>query len=154
MNNSFEIFKQYDTSESGVGKGYPHSCDSAVGNHWLPVAARDLIQLKSLILTYRTTTGSAPAYLNAIFQRYLPSQPLHSPDDLLSLPSLCNNRSQSRLFLFMVPWWWNDLPSAVRSSDSLDTFMSNTYYLIFSQLFYFGQKHLINTLTITKQPYT
>ena len=27
------LYLQYGTSESRVGKGYPHSCDSAVGNH-------------------------------------------------------------------------------------------------------------------------
>ena len=30
--NVIDCFKQYDTSENRVGKGCPHSCDSAAGN--------------------------------------------------------------------------------------------------------------------------
>ncbi len=65
--------------------------------HWLPVAAR--IQFKTLMLAYRTTTGSAPTYFHSLLQIYTPSWDLlvsdaswyhhreaqnHSPEDSLS----------------------------------------------------------------------
>ncbi len=40
--------------------------------HWLPVTAR--IQFKTLMLVYRTTTGSAPAYFHSLLQIYIPSR--------------------------------------------------------------------------------
>ncbi len=38
--------------------------------HWLPIAAR--IKFKALMFAYRTTTGSAPLYLNSLLQTYVP----------------------------------------------------------------------------------
>ncbi len=40
--------------------------------HWLPVAAR--IQFKTLMLAYRTTTGSAPSYFHSLLRIYIPSR--------------------------------------------------------------------------------
>ncbi len=40
--------------------------------HWLPVAAR--IQFKTLMLAYRTTTGSAPTYFHSLLRIYIPSR--------------------------------------------------------------------------------
>ncbi len=42
-----------------------------VSLHWLPVAAR--IQFKTLMLIYRTTTGSAPTYFHSLLRIYIPS---------------------------------------------------------------------------------
>ncbi len=42
-----------------------------VSLHWLPVAAR--IQFKTLMLAYRTTTGSAPTYFHSLLRIYIPS---------------------------------------------------------------------------------
>ncbi len=44
--------------------------------HWLLVAAR--IKFKTLMLAYRTTTGSAPAYFHSLLQIYIPSRSLRS----------------------------------------------------------------------------
>ncbi len=38
--------------------------------HWLPIAAR--IKFKALMFAYKTTTGSAPLYLNSLLQTYVP----------------------------------------------------------------------------------
>ncbi len=40
--------------------------------HWLPVAAR--IKFKTLMIAYRTTTGSAPAYFHSLLRIYIPSR--------------------------------------------------------------------------------
>ncbi len=44
--------------------------------HWLAVAAR--IQFKTLMLAYRTTTGSTPSYFHSLLQIYIPSRSLRS----------------------------------------------------------------------------
>ncbi len=62
-----------------------------VSLHWLPVAAR--IQFKTLMLTYRTTTGSAPAYFHSLLRIYIPSR---SPAYFHSLSQIYNpSRSPS-----------------------------------------------------------
>ncbi len=38
--------------------------------HWLPIAAR--IKVKALMFAYKTTSGSAPLYLNSVLQTYVP----------------------------------------------------------------------------------
>ncbi len=43
-----------------------------VSLHWLPVAAR--IQFKTLMLAYRTITGSAPTYFHSLSRIYIPSR--------------------------------------------------------------------------------
>ncbi len=50
-----------------------------VSLHWLPVAAR--IQFKTLMLAYRTTTGSAFAYFHSLLWIYIPSRSLRSASD-------------------------------------------------------------------------
>ncbi len=81
-----------------------------VSLHWLPVAAR--IQFKTLMLAYRTTTGSAPTYFHSLLRIYTPSRSLRSASDL----------SLSRTFSFTVPGRWNDLPTPIRRAGSLSIF--------------------------------
>ncbi len=50
-----------------------------VSLHWLPVAAR--IQFKTLMLAYRTTTGSAPTYFHSLLRIYIPSKSLRSASE-------------------------------------------------------------------------
>ncbi len=50
-----------------------------VSLHWLPVAAR--IQFKTLMLAYRTTTGSAPTYFHSLLRIYIPSWSLRSASE-------------------------------------------------------------------------
>ncbi len=78
-----------------------------VSLHWLPVAAR--IQFKTLMLAYRTTTGSAPAYFHSLLRIYIPSRSLRSASERrLLAPSQRGSKSLSRTFSFTVPGWWND----------------------------------------------
>ncbi len=70
-----------------------------VSLHWLPVAAR--IQFKTLMLAYRTTTGSAPTYFHSLLR---------------------GSKLLSRTFSFTVPGRWNDLPPPIRTAASLSIF--------------------------------
>ncbi len=86
--------------------------------HWLPVAAR--IQFKTLILAYKTTTGSTPAYFHSLLRIYIPSRILRSASERrLVVPSQRVSISFSRTFSFTTPGWWNDLPTPIRNAGSL-----------------------------------
>ncbi len=92
-----------------------------VSLHWLPVAAR--IQFKTLMLAYRTTTGSAPTYFHSLLRIYIPSRSLRSASERrLVVPSQRGSKSLSRTFSFTVPGWWNDLPTPTRNAGALSIF--------------------------------
>ncbi len=89
--------------------------------HWLPVAAR--IQFKTLMLAYKTITGSAPSYFHSLITFYIPSRSLRSASErCLVGPSQRGTKSLSRTFSFTVPGWWNELPTPIRNAESLTIF--------------------------------
>ncbi len=92
-----------------------------ISMHWLPDSAR--IQFKTLMLAYRTTTGSAPANFHSLLRIYIPSRSLRSASERrLVIPSQRSSKSLSRTFSFTVPGWWNDLPTPIRTAGSLSIF--------------------------------
>ncbi len=89
--------------------------------HWLPIAAR--IKFKALMFAYKTTTGSAPLYLNSLLQIYVPSRSLCSASECrFIVPSQRGSKSLSRTFKLNVSSWWNDLPNSIRAAESLAIF--------------------------------
>ncbi len=57
-----------------------------INSCWLPIAAH--IKFKALMFAYRTTSGSAPRYLNSLLQTYVPSRSLRSASERrITLPS-------------------------------------------------------------------
>ncbi|XP_051747779.1 uncharacterized protein LOC127511161 [Ctenopharyngodon idella] len=100
--------------------------------HWLPIAAH--IQFKALMFAYRTTTGSAPLYLNSLLQTYAPSRSLRSASERrLVVPSQRGTKSLSRTFSWSVPGWWNDLPCSIRAAESLAIFKKLLNKYLFCQ---------------------
>ncbi len=92
-----------------------------VSLHWLPVTTR--IKFKTLMLAYRTTTGSAPSFFHSLLQIYIPSRSLRSASERrLVVPSQRSSKSLSRTFVFTIPGWWNDLPTPIRNTGSLSIF--------------------------------
>ncbi|KAK9542005.1 hypothetical protein VZT92_002009 [Zoarces viviparus] len=92
--------------------------------HWLPVRAR--IQFKTLVLAYRAVKGTAPSYLQAMVKPYTPARPLRSATSgrlvALSLRGPCGRSTRLRLFSVLTPQWWNELPTDVRTAESLPIF--------------------------------
>ena len=107
-----------------------HATPLFINLHWLPVAAR--IQHKALTLACEVTSGSAPTYLNVILNAYIPSRALRSSNmNHLAVLSLKTKRGHSKLFLVVVPQWWNNLPVATRAAISLSTFKKLVKTLLF-----------------------
>ncbi len=112
-----------------------------VSLHWLPVAAR--IQFKTLMLAYRTTTGSAPTYFHSLLQIYIPSRSLRSASERrLVVPSQRGSKSLSRTFSFTVPGRWNDLPTPIRNTGSLSIFKQQLKTHLFQNLLDYLKKEL------------
>ncbi len=89
--------------------------------HWLPIAAR--IKFKALMFAYRTTSGSAPIYLNLLLQTYVPSRSLRSASERrIIVLSQRGTKSLSQTFSLTVPIWWNDLPNSIPAAESLAIF--------------------------------
>ncbi len=85
-----------------------HVTSLFINLHWLPIAAR--IKFKALMFAYRTTSGSAPLYLNSLLQTYVPSRSLHRASERsITVPSQRDTKSLSQTFSLTVPIWWNDL---------------------------------------------
>ncbi len=102
-----------------------HVTPLLISLHWLPVAAR--IKFKTLMLAYRTTTGSAPSYFHSLLQIYIPSRSLRSASERrLVVPSQRGSKSLSRTFSFTIPGWWNNLPTPIRNAGSLSIFKQTT----------------------------
>ncbi len=90
--------------------------------HWLPIAAQ-CIKFKALMFAYRTSSGSAPLYLNSLLQTYMPSRSLRSASERrITVPSQRATESLSLTFSLTVPIWWNDLPNSIRAAESLPIF--------------------------------
>src|SRR4029434_5363840 len=106
--------------------------------HWLPVAAR--IKFKSLMLAYRVLDGSAPTYLNALVRANVTPRTLRSSSKR-RLALLSVQARQSRLFSFVVPRRWNELPSTTGAGASLSTFKK----LLMTQLF---REHFPSSLAL------
>ncbi len=98
-----------------------HVTPLLINLHWLPIAA--CIKFKALMFAHKTTTGSAPLYLNSLLQSYVPSRNLHSASERrFIVPSQRGTTSLSRTFKLNVPSWWNDLPTSIRAAASLAIF--------------------------------
>ncbi len=85
-----------------------HVTSLFINLHWLPIAAR--IKFKALMFAYRTTTDSAPLYLNSLLQTYMPLEAcLLQVKRRITVPSQRGTKSLSQTFTLTVPIWWNDL---------------------------------------------
>ncbi len=73
--------------------------------HWLPIAAQ-CIKFKALMFAYRSTSGSAPLYLNSLLQTYMSSRSLRSASERrITVPSQRDTKSLSQTFSLTVPIW-------------------------------------------------
>ncbi len=113
-----------------------HITPQVINLLWLPIAAR--IKFKALIFTYKTTTGSAPLYLDSVLQTYAPSRNLRSASEqCIIVPSQRGTKSLS----LTLPTWWNDLSNSIRAAESLAIFKKRLKIHIF-------HPSLFNSLTL------
>ena len=100
--------------------------------HWLPVNYR--IQFKLSTLTYRALAIHQPPYLASLLHfSNIPRQLRSSTSQQLSIPRTKLNLGD-RAFSVAAPIIWNELPTTLKSYESLASFRKNLKTNCFSNL--------------------
>lgn len=100
---------------------HPGSASSRLTHlHWLSVHRR--IQYKIALLTYKSLSTNQPPYLRNLLHIYQPLRCLRSASQNLLSILFCTTNFGKRSFSFSSPTIWNELPAAIRESNTLDTF--------------------------------
>ncbi|MGH0172873.1 UNVERIFIED_CONTAM: hypothetical protein FKN15_064379 [Acipenser sinensis] len=88
-----------------------------------PVRALACYVVVALVLAYRCLDQTVPSYLQTLISPYTPTRPLRSAcTRRLALLPLRSPASRACSFSTLAPQWWNDLPTDVRTAQSLTTF--------------------------------
>ncbi len=109
-NNSIKPLKIFQNAAARLIFNEPkrtHVTPLFINLHWLPIAA--CLKLKTLMFDYKTTSDSAPLYLNSVLLTYMPSRNLRSASERhITAPSQRGSKSLSQTFSLTVPIWLND----------------------------------------------
>ena len=101
--------------------------------HWLPVNYR--IKFKLSTLTYRALAIHQPPYLASLLHfSNVPRQLRSSTSQQLSIPRTKLNLGK-RAFSVAAPIIWNELPTTLKSCDSLASFRKNLKTYLFKIAF-------------------
>ncbi len=101
--------------------------------HWLPVTFR--IDLKVLLLVYKSLNGLGPKYIANMLTEYKPNRPLRSVgSSQLEIPRVHTKQGESTLSYFAARSW-NQLPEEIRCAKTLATFKSRLKTHLFSCAF-------------------
>jgi len=86
--------------------------------HWLPI--KHCIDLKILLITYKSLNGLALQYLSELLSHYSPPRPLQSQNsgDLI-ITRISKSTAGGRSFFYLAPKFWNNLPNTVREAGPL-----------------------------------
>ena len=113
---------------------HDHITAVLINLHWLPIKQR--IEYKLLLLTFRSLHGLAASYLSDLLIRYEPTRPLRSADaHLLEVPRYRLRTQGEKEFSSAAPWLWNNLPLALRATDSPSSFKKQLKTLLFKITF-------------------
>ena len=88
--------------------------------HWLPVKYRIIYQI--LLLTYKCLNGTAPAYLQELIKRYIPSRTLRSSSQSRLTCSVTSTQYGHHAFSVSSTELWNSLPIHIKNSESQTQF--------------------------------
>ena len=105
--------------------------------HWLPILQR--IKNKLLTIVYKCLKGKVPAYLSNLLTLNPINRPgLRSSGEYkkLKIPRVKNETFVARSFSVLGLTWWNQLPNAIKTLDSLDVFKKHLKTHLFKQYYY------------------
>ena len=87
---------------------------------------------KILMLTFKALHGMASLYLPNILETYKPARSLRSSSKrLLIVPKHHIKTYRLRVFSFIAPRLWNDLPDEIKTIDSMNTFKTKLKTCLF-----------------------
>ena len=109
-------------------KKFDHVTPLLFDLHWLPVKYR--IKFKILLMTYKCLHSEGPEYLASLLTQYHPARSLRSETQHLLKEIPSKKKYGERSFAFVAPKLWNELPIALKTSTSTDTFKKalKTYF--------------------------
>ena len=101
--------------------------------HWLPVSY--MIDLKALLLVFKSLTGIGPRYLTYMFQRYVPPRSLRSQQKfILEKPTVSTKHGEAALSYYAAHLW-NQLPEGIQNAPTVSCFKSRLKTKLFSDAF-------------------
>ena len=99
--------------------------------HWLPIKKR--ISFKVLLMLYKAINGLAPDYISALATPYVPHRHLRSANNnLLSVPKTHLHYGDIT-FTVSAAKMWNQLPTVIKLSGSVNIFKKNLKTHLFTQ---------------------
>ena len=102
--------------------------------HWLPVKQR--IIYKPMLMTYKSLHGKAPNYISELIIVKEPVRTLRSNVSTILHRTTVNTVTYGeRAFSHAAPELWNELPSRIRNSDTLDSFKKSLKTHLFEKHF-------------------
>ena len=113
-----------------------HITPALIELHWLPVRHR--IEYKRLLFTFNSLHGLAAPYLAELLSRHQPTRSLRSADaHLLVVPRSNLSTQGDRAFSHAATptCLWNNLPLAMRVTDSQNIFKKELKTLLFKRAF-------------------
>ena len=106
---------------SGQGL-YDHITETRFDLHWLPVIER--VHFKVLLLTYKAMNNLAPSYLTELLNIYKPGRTLRPRSNHMLVIPKTKGKTYDKSFYYMAPVLWNNLPTHIRSADTITSFRS------------------------------
>ena len=120
-------------------KKYDSSKKALSDLHWLPIKCR--ISFKILTFMYNCSVGQAPEYLKELLTKKTSNVNLRSSRNSESHYNVPFNKRKTfsdRSFSTIGPKLWNELPTSVQNSGSIDIFknkLKNYFFRDFNSLF-------------------
>ncbi len=103
--------------------------------HWLPIEQR--VKYKLLLYAFKAVNGIAPVYIQDMFQVHTPGRSLRSSTQLLlQVPKTKTVTYGEKSIRAVTAKLWNNLPSSLVASISVNTFKSSLKTLLFRDYFY------------------
>ena len=103
--------------------------------HWLPIGQR--IEYKILLMVFKCLNKLAPDYLSELINKKENLRPLRSSSDIvLTIPKVKTSVTYGdRAFSVAAPKLWNNLPSSIKQSSTIDKFKSSLKTHLFKVAF-------------------
>ena len=99
--------------------------------HWLPIKKR--ISFKVLLMLYKAINGLAPDYISALATPYVPHRHLRSANNNLLFVPKTHLHYGDITFTVSAAKMWNQLPTVITLSGSVNIFKKNLKTHLFTQ---------------------
>ncbi len=100
------------------------------------MSIKERCEFKILLLTYKCFNGLAPTYLEELLHKRPDRGSRRDNDNLLIVPKVNRVTFGGIAFKRAAPYLWNNIPSPLRKSKTVDIFKSGLKTLLFKRALY------------------